>query len=95
MSIEEGYKRLAAEGLAAGLEFEWDYENAADCDLYEAIEAMGYEWDGKEFDGSWIAPGAQRTNAKSKKPRKRRANEQELLRQWNAGEKKPGGLGPR
>lgn len=46
MSIEEGFKRIYADDLALGLGFEWDYEVADDCDLYEALEAIGYEWDG-------------------------------------------------
>jgi hypothetical protein len=48
--LMRGYKRIYAEDLAAGLEFEWDYENASDADLYEALEAMGYTWNGN----SWV-----------------------------------------
>ncbi len=91
-SIEEGYKRIYAEDLAAGLGFEWGYDAAADHDLYEALEAMGYEWNGT----SWLAPEAQQTEAKPRtaRPRRKQVDIRERLRQWNAGEPKPGGMGP-
>jgi len=91
MSIEEGYKRINAEELAAMIGFEWDYENAEDCDLYEALEAMGYTWKGEEYGGNWVAPVTER---KLRTRRPRQLDIQERLRQWNAGEKKPGGMGP-
>lgn len=46
MSLEDGWKHIYACDLAAGLEFEWDYEIADEDDLYEALELMGYEWNG-------------------------------------------------
>jgi hypothetical protein len=86
MSIEEGYKRIYANDLAAGLGFEWDYEEAQDHDLYEAIEVQGYEWDGT----SWLSPERQRDAARLrasqiKKPRRKKPNVQQQLEQWNAG----------
>ncbi len=48
-TTEESYKRIYADDLAAGLGFEWDYEGAKDYDLYEALEAMGYKWDGQNW----------------------------------------------
>jgi hypothetical protein len=84
-SIEEGYKRIYAEDLAFGLGFEWDYENAADHNLYEAVEAMGYEWTGS----GWRA---QQTEAKFRvrQPQRNQFDIQDRLRQWNAGEALPG-----
>lgn len=29
--------------------FEWDYEYASEEELYEAIEAIGYAWDGTSW----------------------------------------------
>jgi hypothetical protein len=45
--MEQSYKRIYADDLAVMLDFEWDYEEAEDDDLYEALESMGYRWDGK------------------------------------------------
>lgn len=86
MSIEEGYKRIYANDLAAGLGFEWNYEEAEDHDLYEAIEAQGYEWNGT----SWLSPERQRDAArlrasKPKKTRRKKADDQGRLEEWNAG----------
>lgn len=53
--MEEGFKRIYADDLAAGLGFEWNYEEVSDADLYEALEAVGYEWDSERL--SWLAPG--------------------------------------
>lgn len=92
MSIAEGYKRIYADDLAAGLGFEWDYENASDDDLYEALEVMGYTWDSERR--SWLSPEYQeqldQARIRASKPKRTRrirraANVKEQLRAWNEG----------
>ena len=70
--------------LAAGLGFEWDYENAPAYDLYEALEGMGYTWVPER--GSWLSADYLARHAippTEKRPRRRRPTDAERLRQWN------------
>ena len=84
MSIAEGYKRIYADDLAQGLGFEWDYESAEDHDLYEALEGMGYHWNGK----SWLAPEytPEQKLKKTRRRRKTKAQMEEQLLAWKNGE---------
>lgn len=50
-----GWKRIYAEDVAAAECFEWNYEEASDWDLYEAIESMGYTWN--EEQTTWVFEG--------------------------------------
>ncbi|NJO81641.1 MAG: hypothetical protein HC828_01975 [Blastochloris sp.] len=53
MAYRNPYKKLMdALDIAASEGFEWDYPNAEPDDLYEAIEAIGYEWN--EDEQHWI-----------------------------------------
>jgi hypothetical protein len=85
MSLEEKYKRIYADDLAAGLGFEWDYAAARDGDLYEALEGMCYEWDGK----SWLSPERQqdaaRVRASKVKRRRPKVPIEARLEDWNKG----------
>jgi hypothetical protein len=50
----EATKYMDALDIAAAEGFEWDYENAADYDLYEAVEILGYWWD--DTQKRWHGP---------------------------------------
>lgn len=41
-------KRIKAEEVA-GVEFHWDYSKTPDDDLYDALEIIGYAWDGADW----------------------------------------------
>lgn len=84
-SINDVYKRIYADDLAAALDFEWDYEGADDDDVYEALEAMGYVWYPER--SSWLAPEAQEAVARVQKADQVKAQcELARLAAWNAGE---------
>jgi hypothetical protein len=81
MPLRMSWKYMYALDLAAGLGFEWDYEDADEYDLYEAIEIIGYSWDGE----GWSLPQAPIVNKPAPKPRRKRANVLEQLEAWKSG----------
>lgn len=42
-------QRIDAEDIACTL-FDWDYEQATDQELYQALYEQGYEWNGASWE---------------------------------------------
>lgn len=46
MPVIDHTKRYAADELADALGWDW-YKDVSDYDLYDSLQAAGYEWDGR------------------------------------------------